>query len=196
MNKNRKQLVVYTDGSCVGNGRLGSVGGIGIYFPNSELKNISKIFRLGCCTNQRAELYAILTAIRYVNKHLGLANYQLHIKTDSEYSINSITKWIYGWIRNGWKKRDNTPVMNRELIEKINRYYEKYDITFSHVEAHTNMQDEDSIGNAHADKLARMATKRAQMELKNICIINQNTNVPNKDNDSDILVKLVKYKKR
>lgn len=199
MKRISRKIVVYTDGSCIGNGKLGSVGGIGIYFPNKELKNISRIFRLGCCTNQRAELYAILTAIRYINKYLGLKNCQLHIKTDSEYSINSITKWIYGWIKNGWKKRDNTPVMNRELIEKINKYYEKYNITFSHVEAHTGSQDEDSLGNAYADKLARMATKRAQKELRNACskkqIIDTSKYQNKMYNENNFMVELVKNNK-
>lgn len=160
-------IVVYTDGSCSGNGNSNAIGGIGIHFPNEELKDISKVFRYESCTNQRTELYAILTAIRYIKQKLGLTNNKIVIKTDSQYSIDCITKWIYGWIKNGWMTKNNTPVANQEFIEVIHEYYEKYDITFEHVDAHTNKKDEDSVANAMADKLATMATKKAQMEMAN-----------------------------
>lgn len=169
-----KDIIVYTDGSCSGNGKCLAHGGIGIHFPNKELKDVSKVFKLGCCTNQRTELYAILTAIRYVKKYLDLTNNRLLIKTDSEYSINCITKWVYGWIKNGWMTKNNTPVANRELIEPIHRYYEKYDIVFEHVEAHTGKQDDDSIANARADELATRATKKS--------VKNNPRGLPEKDN--------------
>ena len=162
----KKNIVVFTDGSCAGNGKFDAVGGIGIHFPNGELKDVSKIFNLDCCTNQRTELYAILTAIRYIKQNLGL-NYQICIKTDSKYSIDCITKWVYGWIKNGWKTKNNTPVANKELIEIIHKYYENYDIEFVHVDAHTGLDDADSLANAIADKLATRATKKAQQIIKN-----------------------------
>jgi ribonuclease HI len=162
----KKHIVVYTDGSCVGNGKKNASGGIGIHFPNGELRDVSKIYSLGYCTNQKTELFAILTALRYIKQNLGLGNYKVFIKTDSEYSINCVTKWVYGWIKNGWKTKNNKPVANREFIEAIHKYYENYDIIFEHIEAHTNLNDEDSIANAKADQLATKATKKAIGEMK------------------------------
>ncbi len=157
----KKLIIVFTDGSCVGNGKSNATGGIGIHFPNAELADISKIYDSKYCTNQKTELYAILTALRYIKQRLGMRGYKVLIKTDSEYSINCITKWVYGWIKNGWKTKNNTPVANREYIEPIYNYYETYDITFEHVDAHTGLDDEDSIANARADELATKATKKA-----------------------------------
>src|SRR5580692_3792647 len=94
----KKHIIVYTDGSCSGNGNDDAIGGIGIHFPNGELGDISKIFRNGNCTNQRTELYAILMAIRYIKKYFNLDKYKICIKTDSQYSIDCVTKWVYGWI--------------------------------------------------------------------------------------------------
>ncbi len=125
---------------------------------------MSKVFRLGCCTNQRTELYAILIAIKYIKQELGLRNYHVTIKTDSKYSIDCVTRWVYGWIQNGWMTKNETPVANKEFIEDIHKYYEKYDITLEHVEAHTGAEDEDSKSNAIADRLAVKATKRAIVE--------------------------------
>lgn len=157
----KKSIIVYTDGSCSGNGKKNSNGGIGIHFPNGELKDVSKIYRHGDCTNQKTELYAILTAIRYIKQNYNIVNRKIIIKTDSEYSINCITKWVNGWIKNGWKTKSNTPVLNREFIEPIHKYYERYDIEMIHVDAHTGNTDVDSIGNAKADQLATKATKRS-----------------------------------
>src|SRR5580698_9217345 len=84
LKQTKKKIIVFTDGSCVNNSRTYSSGGIGIHFPNGELKDISQIFREGRCTNQRTELFAILTAIRYVRKHFDLDQIELVIKTDSE----------------------------------------------------------------------------------------------------------------
>ena len=189
MSKNKKDLVVFTDGSCIKNGRNNAIGGIGIHFPNKELEDISKIYDIGICTNQRTELYAILLALRYIKHNLGFKNYKIIIKTDSKYSIDCITKWIYGWIKNGWKTKNNTPVANKEFIELINKYYEKYDIIFMHVESHTGLADSDSKGNETADKLATDATKKA---LKDKNKMKQNNDQPLYS--GDFVVELIRSK--
>ncbi len=174
--KSKREILVYTDGSCSGNGRTDAIGGIGIYFPNKELKNISQIFRFESCTNQKTELYAILTTLRYINKILDLKKCKVTIKTDSKYCIDCVTKWVNGWKKNNWTTQNGNPVANREFIEKIHNYYEKYDIEFEHIEAHTGRDDFDSICNSKADKLATMATERARN--------NSNNNVNLKTNSS------------
>jgi len=160
----KQDILVFTDGSCGNNGKLNAKGGIGIHFPTKELKDISKVYRLGVCTNQKTELYAILTALRYIKKNLSINDYEITIKTDSEYSINCVTKWVNGWIKNGWITKSGNPVANMDLIKSINKYYTKYDVTLTHVDAHTNLTDSDSVGNAKADKLATSATRRATKE--------------------------------
>lgn len=176
--KSKKTVVVYTDGSCSGNGRDDSVGGIGIHFPNEELDDISKVFDLGNVTNQRTELYAILIALRYINKNIGLENCRVLIKSDSKYSIDCVTKWVKNWVKNGWKTKEGKPVMNREFIEPIYKYVSTYDIIFEHVSAHTNGDDEDSLANAIADDLATKATKRANSNQHTSVIPKQSRSVP------------------
>ena len=162
--KGLKKIVVYTDGSCFGNGKECAIGGIGIHFPSKELPDLSKVYRLGPCTNQKTELYAILIAIRYIRQNLDMTKHQIQIMTDSQYSISCITEWVPGWIRNGWKTKSGTAVQNRELIESIYKNYKKFSISFRHVDAHTKGTDPESIANAEADRLAVRATKRAQRE--------------------------------
>ena len=165
---NRKDLLVFTDGSCSRNGKANAIGGIGIHFPDGDLPDISKIFPLNGCTNQRTELYAILSTLRYVKETHDLNLYNLFIKTDSEYSINCLTRWAPNWVRTGWVKKDGKPVLNRDLIETIYKYMTRYHIYLQYVPAHTGKRNADAIGNAKADTLATQATKKAIEESKKL----------------------------
>jgi ribonuclease HI len=169
------EIIIFTDGSCSGNGKTNSYGGIGIHFPNGELSDISKVYREGVCTNQKTELYAILIALKYVKKNISITKKKIIIKTDSEYSINCITKWANGWVMNGWVTQKGSPVLNQELIEPILEFYNKYNIEFEHVSAHTDGDDDDSIANAVADELATQATKRAKEASSSVQIIKKKT---------------------
>lgn len=197
----KKSIVVFTDGSCSGNGKAGAIGGIGIHFPNKELKDISKVYRESYCTNQRTELYAILLTLRYIKKNLGLSNFDVKIKSDSGYSIDCVTKWVQKWKKNGWKKMDGSDVANKEYIEIIDKYCQRYTIKFEHVTAHTDGMDPNSIGNRIADKLATSATKRAQDEMKRGKLNksttikkNNNLNTNQKSAGQGIIVELIKSK--
>lgn len=156
------EIIVFTDGACSGNGTSKAFGGIGIHFPNKELPDLNKAYRLeSVCTNQRCELYAILIALRYIHSKLNLANHKVIIKSDSGYSINCITKWVPKWHKNGWLTTDRKPVMNRDLIEPIYQFYKTYNVSFQHVFAHTKGSDFDSVANDVADRLACKARDRA-----------------------------------
>uniref|UniRef100_A0A6C0C9N9 ribonuclease H n=1 Tax=viral metagenome TaxID=1070528 RepID=A0A6C0C9N9_9ZZZZ len=157
----KENLVVFTDGSCSRNGKVGAIGGIGIHFPDQELPDVSKIFNKGKCTNQRTELYAIYSALRYINSRLGLSKYNVYVKTDSKYSIDCVTNWADNWVNNGWLTKKGEPVLNREFIEEIYRYYNKYSIFMEHVDGHSDLDDYNAIGNNEADRLATSATKKA-----------------------------------
>ena len=145
----KKTITIYTDGACKNNGKKNAIAGIGVYSEN--VYNISEKIK-GRQTNQRAELYAILKALELTK----IDDYSIvYIYTDSLYSINCITKWIYGWINNGWLDKKKKPVKNKDIIQPIYNIYKKYsNIRFIHIEAHTNKTDIHSLGNAKADELA------------------------------------------
>lgn len=66
-------------------------------------------------TNNMGELTAVLELLR-ATAHL---DEDLHILCDSMYVINTVTKWMAGWKRKGWKKADGKPVLNLEIIQGI-----------------------------------------------------------------------------
>jgi ribonuclease HI len=154
-NKDEKiNIIMFTDGSCIKKKNTEAKCGYGVYFPNKELKNISKSFDIGELTNQRAELYAIYKGIKKVCHNVDFDF--LNIYTDSEYSIKSLTIWIENWKKNKWKTANNKEVANQDIIKKIDKYLQKYKtkIYFHHIRSHTGKQDFYSLCNEKADNLA------------------------------------------
>jgi ribonuclease HI len=146
------KILVFTDGSYI---RKPEKCGYGVYFPNGEIKNISRKFTKEPLTNQRAELYAIYKAIKAIQKKS--LECPIKIYTDSEYSIKSLTIWIEGWKKNGWKSSTGKDVMNQDLIKKIDSIKAKNisKIEFQHVRSHTGKNDFESKSNDIVDKLAK-----------------------------------------
>ena len=147
-------IIVYTDGACQKAGC-----GYGVYFPNKELRNLSRKFTKEPLTNQRAELYAIYKALNKICRYYTFN--KIKIYSDSEYSIKSLTIWIKNWKKNNWKTSNKKPVMNVDIITKIDKILGKHigKISFTHVRAHTGKTDEHSLGNAKADKLATLGAQ-------------------------------------
>ena len=61
-NEKKEWTKVYTDGSCVGNGKRGAKAGCGVFFGDNDPRNLSipLPFKAGYQpTNQRAEIYVI-----------------------------------------------------------------------------------------------------------------------------------------
>jgi ribonuclease HI len=149
------EIIVFTDGSHI---KQKNLCGYGIHFPNGEFTDVSKKFIKTPLTNQRAELYSIYKAIKIISTHDK--NLNILIYTDSEYSIKSLTVWIISWKQNNWISSTHKPVMNQDIIKKIDKLMEEHigKIKFKHVRAHTGKQDFESIHNDITDKLAKQGS--------------------------------------
>lgn len=86
-------------------------------------------------TNNVGELTALLKLLEHTAE-AGFADESLVVLADSQYVINSVTKWMPGWKRKGWKKADGKPVMNRELMERIDRAMVGRQVKFEWVKGH------------------------------------------------------------
>lgn len=134
-------LVAAADGSALGN--PGAAGWA--WFINEQQ------WRAGGwkhATNNQAELMAVLSLLT----ETASSAEPLHILCDSQYVINSLTKWMPGWKRKGWKKSDGKPVMNRELLEQLDQALSGRRVTFEWVKGHSGH----SL-NERVDDLARAA---------------------------------------
>ena len=105
-------------------------------------------------TNNQGELMAVLDLFR-ATAHLPEED--LRILCDSQYVINSITKWMPGWKRKGWRKADGKPVLNVELLKEIDRAMAGRKYTFEWVRGHAGHDL-----NEAADERARAAATAYQ----------------------------------
>jgi len=84
-------------------------------------------------TNNQGELMAVIDLLE-ATAHLE--DNDLHIFCDSQYVINAVTKWMPGWKRKGWRKADGAPVLNRELLERLDRGLQGRRYRFEWVKGH------------------------------------------------------------
>jgi ribonuclease HI len=147
---------VFTDGACSHNGRPNAKAGYAIWFPDHP--NLSESARIPdgqAQTNQRAELTAISRSIVILDEK-GFHDVDIILYTDSDYSINCLTKWIPGWIARGWKTSAGGDVLHRDLIEETSKRLSKFKShRFVHVRAHTGGLDDLSKNNDIVDRMAR-----------------------------------------
>lgn len=151
------KLVVFTDGSCMNNGRHNARAGYAVVWPNHQEFTKGYALQGEAQTNNRAEYSGCIEALRIADIIDPSKEQTLHIYTDSMLLINSITKWLQGWKSRNWVKADGHDVLNRDLLEIIDRYMKYRRIRWTHVRAHTGKANWESKWNDVADKLAREA---------------------------------------
>lgn len=147
---------VFTDGACSHNGRPDAKAGYAVWFPDAtELSESARVPASEAQTNQRAELSAIHRAIVILDSK-GFHDEDIKIYTDSEYSINCLTKWISGWVSRGWKTAAGSDVLHKDLIQATSALLTKFKShRFVHVRAHTGNEDDLSKQNDVVDRMAR-----------------------------------------
>lgn len=97
-------------------------------------------------TNNMGELMAVLDLLQST-AHL---DQPLRVLCDSQYVINSLTKWLPGWKRRGWKKGDGKPVLNVELMKQLDEALRDRTVEFEWIKGHAGHRM-----NERADELAR-----------------------------------------
>ncbi len=105
-------------------------------------------------TNNMGELKAVLDLFEATASR---PEAKLRVYCDSQYVINSLTKWMPGWKKKGWKKSDGKPVLNRDLLEALDRALIGRDYEFIWVKGHAGHEL-----NEKADSLANGAARAYQ----------------------------------
>jgi len=157
---------VFTDGACSANGRPGAKAGYAVWFPEHRQMSMSeRVPTTDAQTNQRAELAAIHKATLILEEN-GFHDEDIIVYTDSDYSINCLTKWITGWVSRGWKTSAGGDVLHRDLIEDTSKRLAKFkSYRFVHVRSHTGGEDDLSKNNDVVDRMARRTIDESVPEV-------------------------------
>ena len=133
-------IKIYTDGACSGNPGRG--GWAAIILDGEKIEKISG--SKDNTTNNRMELTAVISALKYVKDK------DLEIYTDSKYTKDGIEKWISNWKKNGWKTANKQDVKNKDLWDELDQLNSQKNVQWHWVKGHANNQY-----NNMADELAR-----------------------------------------
>ena len=139
-----EEVTIYTDGACSGNPGPGGWGSILMYKGN--IKEISGGKK--DTTNNVMELTAVIEGLKLLKFPCKVKLY-----SDSAYVVNAFNqKWIYGWLKNGWKNASKEPVKNKELWQELYDLTKVHEVEFIKVKGHS-----DNEYNNRCDELARDA---------------------------------------
>ncbi|MGQ0800055.1 MAG: ribonuclease HI [Pseudomarimonas sp.] len=144
---NELPLVIYTDGSCIGNP---GPGGWGVLMRRADGVEKELSGSEPDTTNNRMELMAAIAALEFLVRPRVI---ELH--TDSTYVHNGITKWVKGWESKGWRNSGGA-VKNKELWQRLQAANARHKVKWHWVRAHNGNPD-----NERVDMIARYAAEHA-----------------------------------
>jgi ribonuclease HI len=154
-------VTIFCDGSAIGNP---GPGGWGVVVQFSEEGKEKRVQEIGGfaehTTNNRMELTAAIEALKLL-KHTATVT----IKTDSQYVIQGITKWVFGWQKNGWQTSQKKEVLNKDLWEILVSHAKEHTVTWEHVRAH--------VGVALNERVDMIANGFARKETVTLCVANE-----------------------
>jgi ribonuclease HI len=141
----KKTVNIFTDGACSGNPGPGGWGALLRYNDNEkEMSGGEKD-----TTNNRMEMLAAIVALESLSQPCDVNLY-----TDSTYLKDGITKWIFGWKKNGWRTSAKKPVKNVDLWQRLDETIKPHDIEWHWVKGHSGHPE-----NERVDDLARAAVE-------------------------------------
>ena len=141
---------IFTDGACKGNP---GPGGWGVLLRSGQHEK-ELYGGEADTTNNRMELRAAIEGLRALTRPCDVV-----ATTDSVYVKDGITKWIHGWIKNGWKTAAKKPVKNAELWQELLEQTKRHQIEWRWIKGHAGHDE-----NERADALARQGVDEVRAQ--------------------------------
>src|SRR3954464_14619230 len=150
------EALVWTDGACSGNPGPGGWAAIVVPPNGGEPVELSGGSRHS--TNNRMEYTAALEGLRTLP-----AGSRACIVTDSRLMLDSMTKWIAGWKRRGWRTAGGHPVKNQDLVMALEAEIARHaQVRWHWVRGHeTGAEHAHKALNDRADRLAVAGARAA-----------------------------------
>lgn len=139
-------VTIYSDGSSKGNPGPGGYGTILHYIDSKGVLHeatLTEGFRL--TTNNRMELLGAIKGLEALTKPCFV-----NVISDSKYLVDAFNQhWIEGWAKKGWKKSDKSPVLNKDLWQRLLKAMEPHQVKYEWIKGHAGHEE-----NERCDKMA------------------------------------------
>ena len=141
-----KHVILFTDGSCLGNPGLGGWA----YLLRCGSVKIELSGTASHTTNNRMELQAVIAGLSALKERCAV-----RVVTDSQYVQQAMTRYLRKWIARGWLNSRNVRVSNRDLWEVLLRESSRHHVTWTWVRGHGASAEQN-----RCDELAQSAARR------------------------------------
>lgn len=136
-----EHVTIFTDGAAKGNPGPGGYGAVVVLGDT--------VYELGAAkertTNNEMELTAVAEALKLVPD----GTKDVAIYTDSKYVVEGAKGWIFGWMKNGWKTKTGSDVLNKAVWQALQAELNRVTVVWHKVPGHVGI-----IGNERADTIA------------------------------------------
>jgi ribonuclease HI len=155
---------IFCDGACRGNGTKRAVAGWAwAFWPGAAVGEPTHFGAAPLAgqpaTNQRAELMALLEAMRWWASGEGGP---IKIYTDSSYAISCTSKWGPSWRKKGWRRDSGEPLQNLDIIKPLVELW-KPKWALVHVRGHQTGDRPEVWGNNWVDRAAVAGANGTEM---------------------------------
>lgn len=146
------KVVIYTDGSSIGNPGPGGYGVVLLY--DEQRQELSGGFRL--TTNNRMELIACIVGLRALEKKSRVVLF-----SDSRYVVDSIAKgWVRAWKANRWMRTKKERAENADLWDELLQLIDRHEVAFVWVPGHAGVPE-----NERCDQLSMRAASQKNLPV-------------------------------
>lgn len=147
-------VTIYTDGACSGNPGPGGWAAVLVHTGPDGRAGAEKEMSGAepATTNNRMELLAAASALEALREPCAVS---LH--SDSAYLVNAFNdRWVAGWQKRGWTKADKSPVLNRDLWERLIAQDARHAVRWVKVKGHAGVPMNERVDGLAVGAMRRM----------------------------------------
>lgn len=142
----KKEIILYSDGSSLGNPGPGGYGGILEYRGKRREYSGADAHT----TNNRMELLGVIEGLKLLKEPC-----KVKVVSDSSYVVKAINEWLAGWVKRGFKK-----VKNVDLWKEYLEVSSMHDVIGTWVRGHNGHPE-----NERCDELARDEAEKIKAQI-------------------------------